>query len=306
MAEIIVYGTKVVTNTKGSIYIPTPPAVPTTIELVGASEAVEGGSVTLLVTVFDQYGQVMSNQPISWGSTNTAVAAVSETGVVTCVGEGTATITAATGEIITTHVINVAAYSPFVFDAASNTITGYAVNGPRDVVIPAMINGVPVRHIGLLAFSDTGLTSLSLPEGLLTIGPSAFSQNIGITNISIPSTVTHIGSSAFNVSKVAVPTTLSLPVGVVIGSYAFVGRPMHPLTIPDKVDARADSALSGHLTVTPPQVINIGNKVLLLDGTTGISIETYMYEDFYNKYKTYGGGTYRLNTDGPLFWEKIA
>jgi hypothetical protein len=55
-----------------------------------------------------------------------------------------------------------------------------------------------VRNIGSSAFEDcTGLTSLTLSEGLQTIGGSAFQGCTGLQTLSIPSTVNTIYLNAF-------------------------------------------------------------------------------------------------------------
>lgn len=62
----------------------------------------------------------------------------------------------------------------FQFDEATGTVTGYAGEGPKDVVIPATIRGVRVRKIGEDAFRGKGLTSVVFPEGLKEIEYGAF------------------------------------------------------------------------------------------------------------------------------------
>ncbi len=51
--------------------------------------------------------------------------------------------------------------------------------------------------IGESAFSGAGLTSLSLPEGLTTIGNKAFYECKSLTGLTLPSTVETIGDQAF-------------------------------------------------------------------------------------------------------------
>lgn len=51
--------------------------------------------------------------------------------------------------------------------------------------------------IGNSAFSGAGLTSLSLPEGLTTIGNNAFYECKNLTELTLPSTVETIGDQAF-------------------------------------------------------------------------------------------------------------
>jgi len=66
------------------------------------------------------------------------------------------------------------------------------------VVIPSEIEGYPVTQIGDFAFKDcSGLTSITIPNGVTSIGSSAFKDCIGLMRITIPDGVTSIGYSAF-------------------------------------------------------------------------------------------------------------
>jgi hypothetical protein len=79
------------------------------------------------------------------------------------------------------------------------TITDYPENATGHVEIPAEIDGLPVTMIGDGAFFGcTGLTSITISEGVTSIGDSAFSGCIGLTSITIPDSVTSIELSAFS------------------------------------------------------------------------------------------------------------
>ncbi|MDD4282401.1 MAG: leucine-rich repeat protein [Bacilli bacterium] len=91
----------------------------------------------------------------------------------------------------------------FVFDEEDKVIYGYNFSEcPTDVVIPNQIDGVDVEHIDSHAFEwweERGgpkLTSIVLPNKLLTIGSYAFCNN-QITNVIIPSNVIEIDYGAF-------------------------------------------------------------------------------------------------------------
>lgn len=63
----------------------------------GATTLTVGDSTTLMATVKDGSGNVISGAPVTWSSDNAAAATVSLSGVVKAVGTGTATITAKSG-----------------------------------------------------------------------------------------------------------------------------------------------------------------------------------------------------------------
>jgi hypothetical protein len=88
-------------------------------------------------------------------------------------------------------------YSAWTFDTETQTITAYDGSLGADVTIPASINGVDVLHIGDSACENKGISTITLPEGLLTIAVEAFKDN-SITAATAPSTLTSIGSNAFS------------------------------------------------------------------------------------------------------------
>jgi hypothetical protein len=69
---------------------------------------------------------------------------------------------------------------------------------------------------------DTGITSIHLPEGLVSIGNHAFFGCRGLTAIVIPGTVASIGTAAFQnctaLAEVVIPDSVSI-----LGDYAFYG-----------------------------------------------------------------------------------
>jgi uncharacterized protein YjdB len=74
-----------------------PPVVGSVTVAPSAPSVVVGATTTLQATVKDEGGNVMTGQSIAWSSSNTAVATVSASGVVTGAAAGSATITAASG-----------------------------------------------------------------------------------------------------------------------------------------------------------------------------------------------------------------
>ena len=132
----------------------------------------------------------------------------------------------ASGRIIYVPIGSVGAYkaaaywSNYANDFAENTSVGavFVADGikykitktaPKEVevvannysgaiTIPAQTNGFAVTGIGDHAFEMcTGLTSVTLPEGLTTIGVNAFCNCGNLPSVVIPSSVTDIGNYAF-------------------------------------------------------------------------------------------------------------
>ena len=86
----------------------------------------------------------------------------------------------------------------YTVTAGEAQITGYTGAGGV-VTIPSTLGGVPVTSIGDNAFFQcTGLTSISIPQGVTSIGIGAFTGCSSLTSISIPQGVTSIGLLAFD------------------------------------------------------------------------------------------------------------
>ena len=103
------------------------------------------------------------------------------------------------------------------------TIAEYINTEEPHIVIPQTYRGNPVTGIGESAFwGCSGLTSVSIPQGVTSIGESAFSGCSGLTSVSIPQGVTSIGDWAFYGCSGL--TSVSIPQGVTsIGKMVFFG-----------------------------------------------------------------------------------
>ena len=124
----------------------------------------------------------------------------------------------------------------FIFNESTNTITGYSSSpdAPKDIKIPATINGVNVEHIGNNAFSGQQLTGLSfeLPSNLKTIGKSAFESNLSLSgDLVIPNGIDSIGDDAFRTISIL---SVTIPDGVKnIGNNVFEDcRSLESATVP--------------------------------------------------------------------------
>ena len=86
--------------------------------------------------------------------------------------------------------------SDFEFDTATGTITRYLADAVR-IDIPAEIGGTPVRAIGDSAFKNANPFYVSIPEGVETIGESAFEECYNLTVLRLPDSLKSIGAGAF-------------------------------------------------------------------------------------------------------------
>ncbi len=125
----------------------------------------------------------------------------------------------------------------FTVNGTAITISGYS--GPGGILaIPSTLAGVngTVTAIGQSAFQGvSGLTSVTLPDGVTSIGEGAFYGCYGLRSISIPGSVITIGADAFEGCSDL--TSVNIPPNVTsIGDYAFEGcSSLTSVTIPNSV-----------------------------------------------------------------------
>jgi len=115
------------------------------------------------------------------------------------------------------------------------TLTKYLGSG-GNVVIPSTINGKPVIDIGSIFLKNSQLTSVTIPNGVTSIGDNAFDTCKNLTSIVIPSNVISIGDYAF--FSCTGLTSLIISNGVIsIGTWAFVDCDgLTSITIPSSVN----------------------------------------------------------------------
>jgi putative cell wall-binding protein/pimeloyl-ACP methyl ester carboxylesterase len=173
-------------------------------------------------------------------------------------------------------------------------ITKYIGTG-GNVTIPSTLGGYPVTSIGNYAFSYcSGLTSISLSQGLTSIGNNAFQYCDSLTSINLTQGVTSIGNSAFYHCRGL--TSISLPV-TSIGISAFSGcSGLTSISLPvTSIGDYAFSNCSGLTSISLPQeVISIGEASFsFCTSLTNISVAV----DNIN-YKSIDGVLY--NKDGTI------
>jgi hypothetical protein len=113
------------------------------------------------------------------------------------------------------------------------TITGYTGSG-RDIAVPASIGGLRVTAVGNKAFRGLGLTSVTLPEGIESIGVLAFADN-SITTLVLPAGLRIIETGAFSANRIE---RLEIPDSVTIIRYNAFGRnPIRDLKLSANVRA---------------------------------------------------------------------
>ena len=194
----------------------------------------------------------------------------------------------------------------FEYTVASGvaTVTGCTNTCPADLVIPATLGGYPVTSIGDRAFVTSRLTSVTIPNGVTTIGAYAFghygwnsSDNLLLTSVTIPDSVTTIGNYAFTCNKINTVTignsvrsigdfafeqnsiaNVAIPASVTsIGTYAFMHNVLTTVIIPNSITSISEGAFdSNQITnvTIPTSVTSIGASAFYSNLLATVTIPT--------------------------------
>ena len=155
--------------------------------------------------------------------------------------------------------------------AGVENVTGM-VNIPSTAVYEDYSGGITVTNVeytvigigkGAFEFRNYGITNITIPNTVTSIGDWAFSNISSLTSIIIPNSVTHIGNYAFsnctNLSEVTLSNSLML-----ISDRTFRDcSNLKTITIPNSVQRINEEAFRGCLSlmeITLPNLVNyVGN-----------------------------------------------
>lgn len=109
------------------------------------------------------------------------------------------------------------------------------IGNKTDVTVPSMIDGLPVKEIGAYAFCNSGIETLTVSEGIETVGLDAFYNCQSLTSVTLPKSLRSIAPGMFryctNLSKVNFHNETE-----VLGEYMFYGcRSLKSVRIPPSV-----------------------------------------------------------------------
>jgi hypothetical protein len=156
-----------------------------------------------------------------------------------------------------------------------------------EVNIPSEIQGLPVLMIARGAFTGLKLESVTIPDGITTIGYGAFAVN-NLSNVVIPNSVISIEDRAFMMNEMMTNITISNNI-THIGSETFSANNLSSVRIPDSVKSIGKEAFWGSYLIN----ITIGENVILDD-------DSFDRKDFISLYNSFGkqAGTYIDSYEG--------
>jgi hypothetical protein len=144
----------------------------------------------------------------------------------------------------------------------------------RDINLTNLIIPDTVTSIGLLAFVETGLTTVTIPGSVTDVSGNAFAGCESLTNVTLSNTT--IGDGMFlqctNLGSVFIPDTVTN-----LGDEAFLQcTRLTNVIISDGVTSIGDEAFEGCTSLTslviPASVTNIGSNAFEGSSLTNVSI----------------------------------
>ena len=133
---------------------------------------------------------------------------------------------------------------------------------PKNVVIPDSYDGKAVTAIDSLAFSScVDLTSIEIPEGILSIGDGAFSGCYCLTSIVIPNSVNYLGKEVFKYCTRLTSVTLGSGVQAILDNAFYSCDSLTSVVIPNNATSIGDYAFSYCDNL---RSVKIGNGVLAI------------------------------------------
>lgn len=158
-----------------------------------------------------------------------------------------------------------------------------------EIYIPSEYNSLPVLSIGDNAFSSEEITKVVIPNGVTSIGNSAFKWCNSLESIIIPNSVTSIGSSAFNQCRSLLSITIPEGLTSIGGATFYQCVLLTSITIPSTVTSIGMNAFY--------QCYELRN-ITIPDNVTSIGLNAF-FGCTSLEYNTLGNGKYLGNNENP-------
>lgn len=158
-----------------------------------------------------------------------------------------------------------------------------------EIYIPSEYNNLPVLSIGDNAFNSGKMTKVVIPNGVTSIGKSAFQYCNSLESIIIPNSVTSIGSSAFNQCRSLLSITIPEGLTSIEGATFYQCVLLTSITIPSTVTSIGRNAFY--------QCYELRN-ITIPDNVTSIGLNAF-FGCTSLQYNTLGNGEYLGNNENP-------
>ena len=209
--------------------------------------------------------------------------------------------------------LNCAAITSIVIPPTVELIRQYAFqrcSGLKTVTFQDAANS-KLAEIGYYAFSESGLTSITLPQSVKTLSDHMFYKCEDLTTASLPNGLTSCGSSTFlgctSLKTVNIPTGLE----AVPQAFLYKCNNVKSITIPSNIKkiGGAAFAFTGITSITIPSgVTNLGSEAFrACSGLTSITIpssvtETENYESNHRGIFLDCTGLTSVNVQNSIIW----
>jgi uncharacterized protein YjdB len=182
-----------------------PPVPVASVTVSPATPSVQAGATVQLSAVTkDASGNVLTGRPITWTSSNTSVATISGSGLVTAIIAGSATITATSGTVTGTAALTVTAPAPV--PVATVTVTPAAPS--VQVGATVQLSAVPRDANGNVLTGRT-ITWSSSNNSVATVSSSGLVGALVAGTVTITATCGGAaGTASVTVNQPASPTTI--------------------------------------------------------------------------------------------------
>lgn len=215
---------------------------------------------------------------VTWSSSNPEVVMVSNTGMVSAVSAGEASIIATANDGSKKHdSVNVIVFDPlkngekftlgdYIYTVISKNEVSIAASSQEiagDITIPSQAQyGNTIYEVTSISeagfYACNKVESVSLPNSLSTIGVSAFIGCSNLSSVDIPNTVIKIDDSAF--SKCTSLKSVQIPESVLsLGNLVFCGcTSLTEISVPKNVKTIGDYAFKGCNNL---KILELGSSV---------------------------------------------
>ena len=138
------------------------------------------------------------------------------------------------------------------------------------IILPSAL-----KYLGQHAFSSSGLTQISIPDGVTTLNRYTFYNCSKLTTINIPYGISSIPEFCFN-GCISL-TSVSIPEGVTsIGYSAFSGVKMWKIELPSSISSLGHSCFGGIVCVILPSTSPISIQSTTFSDVAGVFVPSNM------------------------------